>query len=157
MIEAMRCITIVEKQLFFKKVSQTSKTLILVLATFVPMTNNSIEEIMLEKVFYIYYFVWFQENNEQIKILLNNNSKINTMSPGYIKKLGLKIWKINIVAQKIDDSTFNSFGIVIAKFEMEDKIGRLRFFQKTFLMSDIKFKRIKKIFFLKNQPCGFII
>ena len=38
---------------------------------------------------YIYYLVQFQE--KQIKTLFDSNSKINTMSFSYIKKLSFKI------------------------------------------------------------------
>ena len=39
--------------------------------------------------------------------------------------------------------------MVIANLEMEDKIGRSRFFQKTFLVADIKFETFLGMFFLK--------
>ena len=38
------------------------------------------------------------------------------MNPGYTKKLGLKIWKTNIKAQKIDSSALKIFEMVIANF-----------------------------------------
>ena len=50
------------------------------------------------------------------------------MSPAYVKKLGLYIWKTNVGAQKIDGSTLKTFGIVIADFQIENKGGRPRFF-----------------------------
>ena len=39
--------------------------------------------------------------------------------------------------------------MVIADFQVEDKGGRPRFFQKTFLVADIKFEVILGMFFLK--------
>ena len=71
------------------------------------------------------------------------------MSPTYIERLGLKTQKTNVEAQKIDGSTLETFGIVIADFQVEDKGGRPRFFQKTFLVADTKFEVILRIFFLK--------
>ena len=71
------------------------------------------------------------------------------MSPTYIKKLGLKTQKFNVKAQKIDGSTFKSFGMVIADFQVENKADRPRFFQITFLMTDTKFEIILGMFFLK--------
>ena len=71
------------------------------------------------------------------------------MSPAYIEKLGLKARKINVGAQKIDSSVFKIFKMVIADFQMEDKVGRPRFFWKTFLVADIKFKVILGMPFLK--------
>ena len=36
--------------------------------------------------------------------------------------------KTNVRAQKIDGSALETFGMVIADFQVEDKGGRLRFF-----------------------------
>ena len=99
------------------------------------------------KVPCIYYLVEFQE--EQIKALLDSNSKINAMNPDFVWKLGFKIWKTNVGAQKIDGSILEIFGIVIADLQIEDKVGRPRFFQETFLVANIKFEIILGMFFLK--------
>ena len=71
------------------------------------------------------------------------------MNPDYIWKLGLKIRKINIGAQKINSSALETFEIVIANFQVEDKASRPRFFQETFLVANIKFKVILGMLFLK--------
>ena len=71
------------------------------------------------------------------------------MSPAYAKRLGLKTWKTNIEAQKIDSSVLEIFGMVIADFQIENKGGRLKFFQETFLMANIKFEMILGMAFLK--------
>ena len=56
------------------------------------------------KVSYIHYSVQFQESQEQVRALVDSGSKVNSMSLVYIQKLGLKIWKTNIEAQKVDGS-----------------------------------------------------
>ena len=99
-----------------------------VLATSVPVTDNQDEKVVLEKVSCIHYPIWFQESQEQVMALLNSGSKVNAMSPAYAKKLGLKIWKTNIGAQKIDGFALEIFKMVIADFQIEDKGGRSRFF-----------------------------
>ena len=43
------------------------------------------------------------------------------------------------VAALIDGSALETFGMVIADFQVEDKVGRPRFFQETFLVADTKF------------------
>ena len=78
------------------------------------------------RVLCIHYSVQFQE--EQVRALLNNSSKVNAMNPDYTWKLGLKIRRTNIGAQKIDGSALEIFGMVIADFQMEDKASRPRFF-----------------------------
>ena len=70
------------------------------------------------------------------------------MTPGYALKLGLKIRPTNSGAQKIDDSTLKTFGIVLASFQMEDKPARARFFQKTFLLADLSIEVILRMSFL---------
>ena len=71
------------------------------------------------------------------------------MSPVYAKRLGLKIRKTNIGAQKIDGFALETFEMVIANFQVEDKGGRPRFFQETFLVADTKFEVVLGIPFLK--------
>ena len=71
------------------------------------------------------------------------------MNPALARKLGFHIQKTNIRAQKIDSSAFETLGMVITDFQIEDKIGRPIIFQKTFLVVDTKFEVILKMLFLK--------
>ena len=116
-----------------------------VLATSVPVTDAGKEVIV--RVPYIHYLVQFQE--KQIKALFDSGSEVNFMSPTYAEKLGLKTWKTNVRNQKINSSALEIFGMVIADFQIEDKGGRPRFFQKAFLMTNTKFEMILGIPFLK--------
>lgn len=50
------------------------------------------------------------------------------MSLAYTAKLGLKVYKINIEIQKIDGSIFTFFEIVLADFQVEDKLDKTQFF-----------------------------
>ena len=50
------------------------------------------------------------------------------MNLNYTWKLGFKIRKTNIGVQKIDSSTLKTFVMMIANFQVKDKIGKLRFF-----------------------------
>ena len=90
--------------------------------------------------------------------MLNSGSKVNAMSSAYAERLGLKTWKTNVGAQKIDGSALETFGMVIADFQVEDKSGRPRFFQKTFLVADTKFEVILGMLFLKisNADIAFV-
>ena len=115
-----------------------------VLATSVPVTNSSKEIV---RIPCIHYPVRFQE--EQVRALLNSGSKVNAMNPAFARKLGLHIRKINVGAQKIDGSVLETFEMVIADFQMEDKGGRPKFFQETFLITNTKFEVILKMPFLK--------
>ena len=44
----------------------------------------------------------------------------------------------NVEAQKIDGITLETYGIVVCTFSVLDKDGRERFFEKSFLLADVK-------------------
>ena len=70
------------------------------------------------------------------------------MTPGYALKLGLKVRPTDVGAQKIDGSTLETFGMVLASFQVEDKLGRTRYFQETFLLADISMEVVLGMPFL---------
>ena len=124
----------------------------LVSAISVSVTDGS-EEVVV-RILYIHYPVQFQE--EQVRALLNSGSKTNAMSPAYAKRLGLKTRKTNVGAQKINGSTLETFGMVIADFQVENKGNRPRFFQETFLMTDTKLEVIQGMLFLKISNANIV-
>ena len=71
------------------------------------------------------------------------------MSPVYVEKLSLKTEKTNVGAQKINGFALETFGMVIADFQVENKGGKPRFFQETFLIVNTKFEVILGMPFLK--------
>ena len=83
-----------------------------VLATPVPVTGSDEEDVV--RVPCIHYPVRFQE--EQVKALLDSGSEVNAMNLDFAQKLGLKVRKTNVGAQKIDGSALETFGMVIADF-----------------------------------------
>ena len=70
------------------------------------------------------------------------------MTPVYGAKLGLKVQKTDIGIQKVDDSTFDTFGMVLVDFKVEDKLGKTQFFQEIFLIANITLKVIFGMLFL---------
>ena len=88
--------------------------------------------------------------------MLNSGSKVNAINLDYAWKLKFKIQKTIIGAQKIDDSIFEIFEIVIANFQIEDKASRPRFFQKTFLVANIKYEIILGMLFLKISNANML-
>lgn len=99
------------------------------------------------RVLCIHYLIRFQER--QIKVLLDSGSKVNTINPKYTWKLSFKIRKTKFGAQEINGSTLETFGMVIANFQVKDKVSKSGFFQKTFLVANIKFEIILRILILK--------
>ena len=59
------------------------------------------------------------------------------MTPTYASRLGLWARHTNVGLQKIDGSTLRTFRMVLADFQVEDKLRKARFFQETFLLADI--------------------
>ena len=81
--------------------------------------------------------------------MLDRESKFNTINSDFAWKLGFKIWKTNVEAQNIDGFVLETFKIIIADFQIKDKISRPRFFQEIFLVADTKFEVILRILFFK--------
>ena len=97
--------------------------------TQVTQVTQETLEVILDQVFCIYYPVEFRKNKgATIWALINSGNEVNAIAPAYIAKLGLKVCSTNVGAQKIDGSSLQTFGIVIAGFQVEDKLGRTRFF-----------------------------
>ena len=109
----------------------------LVLATSASVTEASMEDTLLARVPCIHYPVQFRKDGSQVQVFLDSGSKVNAMNLAYASRLGLWVHRTDIGAQKIDGSTFQIFGMVLASFQVEDKLGRIWFFQETFLLADI--------------------
>ncbi len=111
------------------------KKLVTALVTSTLMTKKIKGAKKLEQVFCIWYSVTFKD---QIKALLESKSEVNVMSQVFAHQLGLKIQKTNIGAQKIDDTTLETYGMVVSSFSILDKDGRERFFEESFLLIHLK-------------------
>ncbi len=60
------------------------------------------------------------------------------MSQAFAHQLGLKIRKTNVGAQKIDGTTPETYEMVVSTFSVLIKDRRERFFEKNFLLADVK-------------------
>ena len=117
-----------------------AKKLVLVLATSALVTGTGKEaqvtpatqkekEVILDWVQYIHYPVQFRKDKKAtIWALINSGGEVNTITPAYAKQLGLCNQKTDVWAQKIDKLSLNTFEMVIAGFQVIDKLGRTRFF-----------------------------
>lgn len=88
-----------------------------------------------------------QFKNNKFEALINFGSKVNAIILTYITKLDLKIWLINIRTQTINGSTFQTFRIILANFQIENKLNQAQYFQKTFLLIDTNIEIILRILF----------
>ena len=127
-----------------------AKKLAVVSATSLLVTAASIEDTSrpLERVPYIHHPLRFQKDVRKTRVLTDLGNEVNAMTPAYAAKLGLGIQETDIGPEKIDGSTLNTFGIVLADFQVEDKLGRTRFFQKTFLVANTTSEVILEMPFL---------
>ena len=91
----------------------------------------------LERVPCVHYPLRFRKDIADVRTLIDSGSEVNAMTPAYASKLGLRVRHTDVGAQKIDSSTLQTFGMVLANFQVEDKLGRTWFFQETFLLADI--------------------
>lgn len=73
-------------------------------------------EEVLKRVPYVYYPMQFRKDLSEIKALIDLGSEVNAISPVYANKLGLRIQKTDVRARKIDGSSLDTFGVVIAGF-----------------------------------------
>ena len=103
----------------------------------------------LDKVYYIYYPVQFRKDkSKDVLALLDSGSEVNTMTPAYATHLGFKVRVIDVGAQKIDGSLLATYGMVIAAFQVVDKLGCSWFFQETFLLANISMEMVLGMPFL---------
>lgn len=70
------------------------------------------------------------------------------MTRSYTIKLGLKVWRTDVRAQKIDGFTLETFAMILANFQVENKLKKAWFFQETFLVSNISVEVVLKMPFL---------
>ena len=92
-----------------------AKNLVSVSAISSSVTETN-KEVTLERGPYIHYPLRYRKDTAGVRALVDSDSEINAMTPAYAAKLGLKIRKTDIGAQKIDGSTLETFEMVLVDF-----------------------------------------
>ena len=64
------------------------------------------------------------------------------------KELGFVVQSINISTQKINSTTLETYGIVVAIFWIIDQANKVRFFKKTFLVASVNPDVVFEMLFL---------
>ena len=96
---------------------------------------------VLDRVPCICYPIQFRKDKDKdILSLLDSGSEINAIILAYTAHLSLKVRMTNVRIQKIDGFSLATYGMVIAIFQVVDKLGRSWFFQETFLPANINMK-----------------
>ena len=96
----------------------------------------------------IHYPLRFCKDTTGVRALIDSGSEVNAMSPAYTLKLDLKVYHTNVGAQKVDGFTLEIFEMVPHSFQVEDKLGKIWFFQKMFLLADISAEIVLDMLFL---------
>ena len=63
-----------------------------------------------------------KDKGKDVFALVKSESKVNIITPAYAAQLGLKVQKIDIGAQKIAGFSVEIFNMVIAAFQVFDKL-----------------------------------
>ncbi len=100
----------------------------------------------LQRVPCIRYPVQFQA--KPIEALIDSGSEVNAMTPAFAAKLGLSTRPTGVGAQKIDSSPLATYGMVVAAFSLQDSLGKVLFFEETFLLADTSMKMVLGMPFL---------
>ena len=98
------------------------------------------------QVSYICYPIIFRKKS--VLALFNLSSKVNVVYPIFAKELGLFIRSIDVRAQKIDGTTLDTYGMVVAAFLMKNKANQVKFFEETFMMANVSPEVVLGMFFL---------
>ena len=59
------------------------------------------------------------------------------MHPAFAERLGLVVQATNVGTQKIDDTTLETYGMMVAAFSVTDQADRVRFFEEIFLVANV--------------------
>ena len=84
------------------------------------------DDVSLQKVPCVYYLIQFKK--KEVQALIDSESEVNAMTPTYASRLSFWVYCTDIRAQKLDGSLFETFGMILASFLVEDKLERTRFF-----------------------------
>ena len=115
--------------------SGAAKKLVSVSATSTSVTGA--REEALERVPCIRYPVQFKKDKTPVQALIDSGSEVNAIHPSFVKQLGLSIRPTDVGAQKIDGTTLDTHGMVVAAFSVVDRANRVRFFEETFLVANV--------------------
>ena len=130
------------------------KKLVLVLATSTPVTETSEEVVRTTKavetaetgkdgseyhnfaqVPCIRYPINFRK--QSVSALFDLGSEVHAVHPAFAKELSLPIRPTDVGTQKIDGTTPETYGMVVAAFLLEDKANWVKLFEETFLMANV--------------------
>ena len=70
------------------------------------------------------------------------------MHPALAEKLGLVMQTTNVGTLKINSTAFETYGIMVVAFSVINQANRVKFFEETFLVTNVSLKVVFGMFFL---------
>ena len=83
-----------------------------------------------------------------MSVLSDSSSEVNAIYPAFAKKLGLVVQTTNVGTQKIDDTTLETYWIMVTAFLVTDQANRIKFFEKIFLVANVSPEMVHGMLFL---------
>ncbi len=77
------------------------------------------------------------------------------MTPAYAVERGIITRKTSVRVQKNDGLPPKTYSMTLARFSLQDNLGRVWFFEETFLLPDISMDIVLKLFFLALSNVDF--
>ena len=77
------------------------------------------------------------KNGAQVQALVDSDSKVNAIHPTFAKQLGFSIRPTDVEIQKTDNTILNTHEMVVATFSVVDKANQVKFFEETFLVTNV--------------------
>lgn len=111
-------------------------------ATYPRTYNNN----LLQYIPCICYPIQFADGH--FEALINSENEVNAMTYALATFFGLTIIRTNVGARKIDDSSLKTYRVVLARFFLQDSLGKIQLFEKTFMQTKISMKLVLKMSFL---------
>ena len=104
------------------------------------------------QVLCIQYPITFRKKFVPLLTLFDTSSEVKVNHLTFAQELGLFIRLIDVGVQKIDNTTLDTYEMVIITFSITDKANRVKFFEKIFLVANISLEIIfGMLFFTLNR------
>lgn len=83
---------------------------------------------LLKYILCIHYLIRFKKDQGKVQSLIDTDNEVNIMILASAAKLDLKVQIIDVRAQKINGSSLPTYKIIIAGFQVLNKLDRACFF-----------------------------
>ena len=72
-----------------------------------------------------------------VLVFFDFDNEVKAIHPAFAERLGLMMQATNVGTQKINGITLETYEIMVAVFSVTDQANRVKFFEETFLVTNI--------------------